>query len=77
MVRAFELAEKLVSQGKIRGTLVKDLTEKDLTQAREVMLMGTTLDVLPVGQYEGQHWTSFTVSKALREMILDDQKSPI
>lgn len=52
MVRAFELAKKLQEQGLIRDILEKDITEDDLIRASEVMMIGTTLDVLPVTRYE-------------------------
>jgi branched-chain amino acid aminotransferase len=53
MLRVFELAEKLVSKGIIKGIKVKDISRLDLSQAQEVMMMGTTLDVLPVTQIDG------------------------
>lgn len=49
MVRVFELA-------KAAGVPVeqRNFNEQELLQAREVFLIGTTLDVLPVVEYEGQ-----------------------
>lgn len=54
MIRTFELAEQLVADGSLKSIQEKDLTEQDLLGASEVMMIGTTLDVLPVCEYEGQ-----------------------
>lgn len=54
MMRSFELAQVLVEEGLLASIQEKDLTEKDLFAAREIMMIGTTLDVLPVTEYEGQ-----------------------
>lgn len=54
MMRTFELAEQLVSEGHLKSIQEKDLTEQDLLAASEVMMIGTTLDVLPVTEYEGR-----------------------
>lgn len=54
MIRAFELAKTLVEEGFLSSVQEKDLTEKDLLEAHEVMMIGTTLDVLPVTEYEGK-----------------------
>lgn len=53
MLRAFELAQKFVGKG-IHGIEVADFSEVDLLEAKEVMIAGTTLDILPVTEYEGQ-----------------------
>ncbi|MFN8791864.1 MAG: aminotransferase class IV [Bdellovibrionales bacterium] len=72
MTRVFELAQKHhVSQ-----TFERDLTEDDLRQAREVMMVGTTLDVLPVTQYEGRFIGDGhvgPVARRLQELLLKDQ----
>lgn len=54
MMRSFELAQGLVQQGVLMSIQEKDLTEKDLFEAKEIMMIGTTLDVLPVTEYEGK-----------------------
>lgn len=74
MVRAFELAQKWISKGFIKEAFAANLKEIDLINAREVMLMGTTLDVLPVGEYEGKTWNTFPIATQLRSEILNDQK---
>lgn len=77
MMRAFELAQSLVQKGLIKGAMEKDFTEPDLLLAQELMLMGTTLDVLPIREYEGHFWTQFPIATALRELVLQDQNEVI
>ncbi len=47
MIRAFELASKAGTK-----TAIRAISEKDILSAREVLMMGTTLDILPVTSYE-------------------------
>ena len=47
MIRAFELATKAGTK-----TAIRSISEKDILSAREVLMMGTTLDILPVTSYE-------------------------
>lgn len=54
MMRSFELAQALVAEGVLASIQEKDLTETDLLESLEVMMIGTTLDVLPVTSYEGR-----------------------
>jgi branched-chain amino acid aminotransferase len=50
-----------------------DITEEMLLNAKEVFLVGTTLDLLPVARYEGRTFKVGPVGQALRQLILDDQ----
>lgn len=54
MMRTFDLAEGLLGEGLLNSIQEKDLTEQDILSASEAMMIGTTLDVLPVVEYEGQ-----------------------
>ncbi|MGE9745980.1 aminotransferase class IV [Bdellovibrio bacteriovorus] len=54
MMRTFDLAESLLASGELKSIQEKDLTEQDILSASEAMMIGTTLDVLPVTEYEGQ-----------------------
>ncbi|ASD63930.1 aminotransferase class IV [Bdellovibrio bacteriovorus] len=54
MMRTFDLAESLLAAGELKSIQEKDLTEQDILSASEAMMIGTTLDVLPVTEYEGQ-----------------------
>ena len=53
MIRAFDLSEKLKTQGFIKSIQERDIHEDDIRNAKEVMMIGTTLDVLPVSSFEG------------------------
>lgn len=50
MIRTFELA----LENRVTETFEKALTVQDLAGAKEVMMVGTTLDVLPVTQFDGK-----------------------
>ncbi|MBI5524662.1 MAG: aminotransferase class IV [Desulfarculus sp.] len=52
--RAIELAAGLVERGTLAEVERRTLSRQDLEQAREIMLFGTTLDVLPVTRLEGR-----------------------
>ena len=68
MIRAFELAQKLVGQS-ILKIEIGDLSESDLLLAREVMMAGTTLDILPVVEYEGQKIGSGKPGPVAQELL--------
>ncbi len=73
MQRTFELAAN-VKTIKIRQEA--NLTVKDLAEAQEIMMVGTTLDVLAVTEFEGQKVSDGQpgpVAMQLRELILKDQ----
>ena len=56
----------------------RDITRKELESAREIMMVGTTLEALPVTKLEGQPVGDGRVgpmAKRLRQLILDDLKS--
>ncbi|KHD90075.1 MAG: peptidase [Bdellovibrio sp. ArHS] len=77
MMRTFELAQGLLSAGALTGIQEKDLTEMDLYEAQEVMMIGTTLDVLPVTEYEGKKigtGKQGPVSAQLLKLLRDDMK---
>ncbi len=72
MVRVFELAKKAGVT-----TAQRPITEAELLLSREVMMIGTTLDVLPVTCYEKQKIANGEVgpiSKQLRQLLLEDFK---
>lgn len=75
MMRVFHLAKSLVEQKAIRGLDERDLTEKDILNAKEVMMMGTTLDVLPITSFEGKNIGDGKVgliAPTLRRLLLED-----
>lgn len=63
MIKAFELAEGLCL------TQEKDISEEEIFSAQEVILMGTTLDVLPVTEYEGKKISDGKVGPIARELL--------
>lgn len=78
MMRTFELAEKLKTQKLISEILEKDITEDEIKNAEEAMMIGTTLDVLPVTSYESQKIGSGQVgpvAKELLKLLREDQAS--
>lgn len=77
MMRTFVLAEELLKSGVIKGIEERNISESDLEEAREVMMIGTTLDVLPVTEFEGQEigtGEQGVVSKQLLLMLREDMK---
>ncbi|MFZ5585182.1 MAG: aminotransferase class IV [Thermodesulfobacteriota bacterium] len=52
--RVVELARPLVGKGLIAAIEHRALEQADLNQAREMMLFGTTLDVLPITRLAGE-----------------------
>jgi branched-chain amino acid aminotransferase len=78
MMRALHLAQSLVAQQLIAGVGEKDLTDRDLLHAKEVMMIGTTLDVLPVTEFEGQNIGTGKVgeiARTLRRWIQEDARA--
>lgn len=70
MTRASELAR----ENKIM-TMAKPISLEDLLSAREVMMSGTTLDLLPVVEFEDRKigdGKPGPVTRKLRELILED-----
>ncbi len=73
MTRCFELAKTLNIPTEIRK-----IAEQDILQAQEVLMVGTTLDALPVTQYEGQKINQGKVgeiAKMLKSELEKDMKS--
>lgn len=73
MTRAFQLAE----QNGIT-TATRNITEQDIFAAKEVLMMGTTLDVLPVTSYENKKIYDQKVGPIaikLRELFKNDMAS--
>ncbi len=67
--RAMELARDMVAEGLLRAVEHRPLAVEDLRRASEVMLFGTTLDVLPVTRLEGQPLGSGRPGPVARELL--------
>lgn len=72
MTTALELAEKNKHSLGIKAILEKDISEKELLSAKEVMMAGTTLDILPVQSYEGHRIGDgkFVLASKLRALLV-------
>ena len=53
MMRVTRLAEELVAAGRLKGVAFRDITEDEVRQAAEVLIVGTTVNVVSVREYEG------------------------
>jgi branched-chain amino acid aminotransferase len=78
-VRAMELAEKvLLKGGQLNGVRHAKFTEQDVLRAREVFLLGTTIDCLPVSVFNGHPiggpMAGF-VAQALLQLLHEDMRS--
>ncbi|QDK37538.1 aminotransferase class IV [Bdellovibrio sp. NC01] len=77
MMRSFELAEALVKSGDIKAIEERNISEQDIYAAKEVMMIGTTLDVLPVSSFEGKKigpGIAGPVAKKLLALLKEDIK---
>lgn len=72
MVRMFDLAEKAKLLPVVRG---RETHENDLKTAQEVFMIGTTLDVLPVSEYEGTKISVGPMGLKLRDLLQKDQRA--
>ena len=54
VIRMMELAEPLVREGRLRDVRNAHFSARDLLAAREVLMFGTTFDVLPVVSFDGE-----------------------
>jgi branched-subunit amino acid aminotransferase/4-amino-4-deoxychorismate lyase len=79
MLRLRSLCESILEDGYIHGIESRDIGEEEIFSAREVMIVGTTLDVLPCVNYEGERIGDGrpgpVAQKALR-LLRQDQDNP-
>jgi 4-amino-4-deoxychorismate lyase len=52
--RIMQLAQRLVEQGDLHGVVVDDISLEDVHAAAEIMLVGSSIKVAPVVQWDGQ-----------------------
>ena len=72
MTRLFDLVEVKKLLPVKRGQKIR---ESDLYRARGAFMVGTTLDVISVSEYEGEILPATTWSKTLRDLLIIDQQS--
>jgi branched-chain amino acid aminotransferase len=53
MLRVVQLAETLVASGQLRGIAFRDIAEADVRGAAEMLIVGTTTNVVSVRTFEG------------------------
>lgn len=54
MLRVSELAQKLESEGSLKGVVFRPIREEELYEAHEILAVGTTLNVASVVEYNGR-----------------------
>jgi branched-chain amino acid aminotransferase len=72
MTRVMDLA----SEQKIVEVIERPISEQDILKSKEVMMVGTTLDVLSVSEFEGKKigaGQAGAVARKLNEILLRDQ----
>ncbi|MBX2993373.1 MAG: aminotransferase class IV [Bdellovibrionaceae bacterium] len=72
MMRLFELVEKAGIVPTEREAVIR---EADVLKAQALLMVGTTLDVLPVREYEGKAYPLHPLAARLRALIQDDQSA--
>lgn len=75
MNRACELAERLVSAGMLKEITVGPISRAEMTNAREILIFGTTPDVTSVVEFDGKPvggGVPGPIGQALRNALLAD-----
>ncbi len=73
--RVFDLADSLAKSGRIAGVRFDRILPEEVRRAREVMLLGTSINVLPVVRFDGDpigDGRPGPVSSALFELLWKD-----
>ena len=71
-MRTLELAPSLQLHGHSLKILQRKLSVDDLLHAKELMLVGTTLGVLPVSAFEDRRWHQFECAALLFKTLQED-----
>lgn len=77
MLRVMELAQGLESEGKLHGVVFRPIRVEELNDAREILVVGTTLNVASVTEWEGRpvgDGTPGPIGRALDALILQDTR---
>jgi branched-subunit amino acid aminotransferase/4-amino-4-deoxychorismate lyase len=73
--RVFELARSLVEEGLLTGVGFDRIAPEEVSTAREMMLMGTSINVIPVTRFNGRPVGAGTpgpVAAQLRDLLHED-----
>ena len=77
-LRLLELAKSLQAQGLITGVEVRDITVAEARSAREMMLLGSSVKVAPIKQWDEQvigDGKPGPVARALLQLLENDMRS--
>ena len=72
VTRVLELAKKLVDNGQLKDIVVADVSTEEAHQAAEMLLVGSSVHVAPITQWDGQpvgDGKPGPIAKALLELI--------
>jgi 4-amino-4-deoxychorismate lyase len=77
VTRVLELARKLVDNGQLKDIVVADVSTEEARQAAEMLLVGSSVHVAPITQWDGQpvgDGKPGPIAKALLELIEMDMR---
>ena len=78
MMVVMELADQMIKEGTLSAVRFQELTIEDFKSAKEVLVMGTTVEVLPVIEFEGQKigdGTPGPVAKEILKLLREDMRT--
>jgi 4-amino-4-deoxychorismate lyase len=67
--RVLQLAERLVAQGDLRAIRVADLTVAEAREAAEMLMLGSSIKVAPIVQWDGQPVGDGTPGPIARKLL--------
>src|SRR5262245_42097925 len=77
VTRALELAKKLIDNGQLKDIVVADVSIEEARQAAEMLLVGSSVHIAPITQWDGQpvgDGKPGPIAKALLELIEMDMR---
>jgi 4-amino-4-deoxychorismate lyase len=77
VTRALELAKQLVTTGQLKDIVVADVSIEEARQAAEMLLVGSSVHVAPITQWDGQpvgDGKPGPIAKALLELLETDMR---
>lgn len=78
MLRVSELAQTLEADGRLKGVVFRPIREEELYEAHEILVVGTTLNVVSVVEYNGRRvgdGSPGPVGRALDALIAQDTQA--